>query len=208
MGVILTGLLDDGAAGMTAIKRSGGITVVQDPNEADHPDMPLSVLSNIDVDYVESLANMGRLFDKIIKTTEPEEQESPHDVKVEARIDHKLSSRIEDLIQFEKYVINCPDCGGGLFILQKENPVHYRCHIGHSFTDRELLIRVSEVIEEQSWYLLRLMEERRTLLLKFQRSDKEKGYGSSAANNLEKANEMEQHIDTLKQMLRGITIVQ
>jgi two-component system chemotaxis response regulator CheB len=52
IGIILTGLLDDGTAGMATIKRAGGITIVQNPDEADYPDMPLSVLENIEDDYV------------------------------------------------------------------------------------------------------------------------------------------------------------
>src|SRR5689334_14630432 len=57
IGIVLTGLLDDGTAGMSNIKRAGGITVIQNPDEADYPDMPLSVLENVEVDYVESLSN-------------------------------------------------------------------------------------------------------------------------------------------------------
>jgi two-component system, chemotaxis family, protein-glutamate methylesterase/glutaminase len=207
IGIILTGLLDDGSAGMTAIKRAGGITIVQDPNEADHPDMPLSVLSNIEVDHVESLANMGNLLSEIIKSTEPEVREAPFDVQVEAKIDQDFITRTDDLAPFERYDINCPDCGGGLFITQKEHPAHFRCFVGHSYTERELLIRVSEVIEEEMWYLLRIMEERRTLLSKFHKRDKEKGYSSSAAKNQEQVKTMENNIEVLKKMLPSSTKV-
>src|SRR6476469_2071447 len=114
IGIILTGLLDDGAAGMTAIKRSGGITIVQDPNEADHPDMPLSVLSNIDVDHVESLANMGTLLTEIMAHTEPDQRQAPHDVIVETKIDLDISTHTDDLKEFERFEVNCPDCGGSI----------------------------------------------------------------------------------------------
>ncbi len=207
IGIVLTGLLDDGTAGMATIKRSGGITIVQDPNEADHPDMPLSVLSNIEVNYVESLSNMGSRLTEIMETTELKEAEAPFDVKVETKMDQEVSTRIEDLAQFEKFDINCPDCGAGVYITQKEHPVHYRCHIGHSFTDRELLIRLSEVMEEHFWVLLRLMEERRTLLSTLYKKDKEKGYGTSAKKHLEGAQEMEVYIENLKKMIAGTTKV-
>src|SRR5205085_2193329 len=65
-GIVLTGLLDDGTAGMEAIKRSGGSTIVQDPNEAEFPDMPMSVLNNMEVDYCIRLAEMGDVLKKII----------------------------------------------------------------------------------------------------------------------------------------------
>jgi two-component system, chemotaxis family, protein-glutamate methylesterase/glutaminase len=201
IGIILTGLLDDGTAGMAAIKRCGGTTIVQDPNEADHPDMPLSVLENVQVDHSESLSNMGILLTEIINRTAPQEVEVPYDIIQETRIDLRVSTRIENLSQFEKSNINCPDCGGGLYITQKEHPAHYRCHVGHSYTDRELLIRVSEVMESTFWTSLRMMEERRTLLLKLYQSDMDKGYTKGANRHLERAQEMEVHINNLKQIL-------
>jgi two-component system chemotaxis response regulator CheB len=207
IGIVLTGMLDDGTSGMASIKRSGGITIVQDPNEADYPDMPLSVLDNVKVDHTESLAKMGELIREIIRTTHPKEVEVPQDVRTETEMDRRITTRIEDLSQFEKADINCPDCGGGLHITQKEHPVHYRCHVGHSFTDRELLIRMSEVLESTFWTSLRMMEERRTMLLRLAKKDREKGYGSTAARHEELAREMEKHIENLKQILFSTTHV-
>jgi two-component system chemotaxis response regulator CheB len=201
IGIILTGLLDDGTAGMSAIKRTGGICIVQDPEEADHPDMPLSVLENVAVDFTESLSKMGVLLREIITNTEPQEVKVPDDIALEAGIDQRVSTRIDDLAKLEKAEFNCPDCGGGLWITQKDHPTHYRCHVGHSYTERELLIRVSEVMENTFWSALRMMEERRSLLLKLHQKDKQRGYLSSANLHLQKAEEMEVHIENLKQIL-------
>lgn len=208
IGIILTGLLDDGTAGMASIKRCGGTTIVQNPNEADHPDMPLSVLENVQVDHSESLSNMGVLLTELINRAELQEVEVPYDIIQETKIDRRVSTRIEDLSQFEKSNINCPDCGGGLYITQKEHPAHYRCHVGHSYTERELLIRVSEVMETTFWTSLRMMEERRALLLKLYQSDMDKGYTKSANRHLERAQEMEVHINNLKQILFNATEVE
>lgn len=208
IGIILTGMLDDGTAGMSNIKRAGGIAIVQDPNEADYPDMPLSVVDTVEVDFIESLSKMGVLLKEIIANTEPQKVTVPEDILVEARIDQRVSTRIDDLTQFEKSEINCPDCGGGLHIIQKEHPTHYRCHVGHSFTDRELLIRVSEVMENTFWTSLRMMEERRSLLLKLSKKDADRGYHSSAKRHEEKAVEMDVHINNLKQILFTSTQVE
>ncbi len=201
IGIILTGMLDDGTAGMSHIKRAGGTTIIQNPDEADYPDMPLSVLENVEVDYVESLSKMGVLLSEIIETTEPKEVEVPFDIAQETKIDLRVSTRLDDLTMFEKSEINCPDCGGGLHITQKDHPTHYRCHVGHSFTERELLIRLAETMESTFWMALRMMEERRTLLLKMGRRDKERGYESSANQHQDRAKEMEMHIENLKQIL-------
>lgn len=201
IGIILTGMLDDGTAGMAAIKRSGGIAIVQSPNEADYPDMPISVLENMEVDYVESLSKMGELLSEIIANTNPQPVEVPFDVLQETKIDHRVSTRVEDLSQFQKSEFNCPDCGGGLWITQHAHPTHFRCHVGHSYTERELLLRQAETLENTFWIALRMMEERRALLLKMARKDEQRGYGSTAKLHLEKAKELEVHIDNLKQIL-------
>ena len=107
---------------MANIKRAGGITVIQNPDEADYPDMPLSVLENVEVDYVESLSNMGVLLSEIIKNTEPKEVEVPFDIIQEAKLDQRISTRVDNLTMFEKSDINCPDCGGGLYVTQKDHP--------------------------------------------------------------------------------------
>jgi two-component system, chemotaxis family, protein-glutamate methylesterase/glutaminase len=201
IGMILTGLLDDGTAGMSNIKRAGGITMVQHPNEADHPDMPTSVLQNVEVDYVESLSRMGVLLKEIIQSTEPQPVEVPFDIVQETRIDQRVSTRIDDLASFDKLEINCPDCGGGLRVLQQENPAHFRCHVGHSYTEGELMTRLSEVMESTFWTALRMMEERRTLLLKLARQDEAKGYRSTSSLHYQKAKDLEVHIENLKHIL-------
>ena len=201
IGIILTGLLDDGTAGMAAVKRSGGITIVQNPSEADYPDMPVSVLENMDVDYVESLSNMGALLSEIITDTNPTPVEVPFDIVQETTIDKKVSTRVDDLSAFEKAQFNCPDCGGGLYITQTERPTHFRCHVGHSYTEKDLLYRISEVMESTIWTALRMMEERRALLMRLATREQQRGYSSTANLHSVKAKELEQHIDNLKQIL-------
>jgi two-component system, chemotaxis family, protein-glutamate methylesterase/glutaminase len=201
IGVIMTGLLDDGTAGMSTIKRAGGITVVQHPNEAEYPDMPYSVLENVEVDYVESLSGISVLLSDIIRNREPIEVDVPFDIVRETEIDNRISTRIDNLKPFEKSDFNCPDCGGGLYITQKEHPTHYRCHVGHSYTDRELSLRLAEALEATFWTALRMMEERRSLLLRLSGRDKERGYNSTAETHLSRAKELEVHIENLKQIL-------
>jgi len=155
----------------------------------------------MDVDYVESLSNMGELLAEIIADTDPPPAEVPFDIIQETNIDKRVSTRIDDLSAFEKARFNCPDCGGGLYITQDENPTHFRCHVGHSYTEKELLNRISEVMESTFWTALRMMEERRSLLLRLATRDQQRGYSSTAKMHSVKAKELEQHIDNLKQIL-------
>ena len=66
-GIILTGLLNDGVAGMNAIHRSGGACIVQDPDEAEYADMPGAVLKIIQPDYCIPINNMGEALETILK---------------------------------------------------------------------------------------------------------------------------------------------
>jgi len=200
IGVILTGLLDDGLAGMGAIKRAGGIAIVQNPSEADYPDMPMSVIDNVEVDYITSLSKMGEIIREIVETTKPKKVEVPFDIMQESEIDQRVSTRVENLQHYEKLDVNCPDCGGGLYLTQKE-PAHMRCHVGHSYTERELLSRIAEVMESTFWTALRMMEERRALLIKMAKRDEDRGYTSTSQIHLERARELEVHIENLKQIL-------
>jgi two-component system chemotaxis response regulator CheB len=79
--------------------------------------------------------------------------------------------------------------------------------VGHSFTERELMIRMAEVMESTFWTALRMMEERRSLLLKMEKRDRERGYESSAGQHRERALEMEVHIENLKQILFSTAFV-
>jgi hypothetical protein len=82
IGVVLTGSLDDGTNGMDAIKRSGGITIVQDPNEAEYPDMPLSVLNAMEVDHCIPLSQMGDVIFDITQTKRKEKASMPARIAV------------------------------------------------------------------------------------------------------------------------------
>jgi two-component system chemotaxis response regulator CheB len=66
VGVILTGTLDEGVAGLAWVKRHGGVTVVQDPSEARFPEMPANALRHVAVDYVAPIRDIGRLLVKLV----------------------------------------------------------------------------------------------------------------------------------------------
>ncbi len=201
IGIILTGYLDDGTQGMAAIRRSGGVCIVQDPNEAEYPDMPLSVLNIMEVDYCVPLSGMGNIIEDITQKPEPQKSDVPPDILAEADIDRRVSTSIAGLTLFEKSIYNCPDCGGGLWITQKDYPTHYRCHVGHSYSEKDLLIRQNEAIENTLWMAMRLMEERKSLLTRLYENENKKGLKNSARLHSEQANELNNHIDNLKKIL-------
>jgi two-component system chemotaxis response regulator CheB len=203
IGIILSGLLDDGTSGMWAIKRSGGTCVVQDPNQAEYPDMPLSVINNMEVDYVATLDEIGPMIAEIVKLKKGRKTAVPKDVIAESKIAEQTAVGIDDVkkLDVEQSLFACPDCGGGLWEAKNDIIKRYRCHIGHAYTERDLVLKQAETAGATLWVALRMMEERKHLLKKMGVDYSKKGYKSLSTINVEKQDEMGRHINKLKEIL-------
>ena len=202
IGIILSGLLDDGTSGMWAIKRSGGTCIVQDPNEAEYPDMPLSVINNMEVEHVSPLGEIGGLIAQIIKLKKGRKKAVPKDVIAESKIAETTAVGIGDIEKIaDLSSFACPDCGGNLWAVKGDIIKRYRCHIGHAYTEKDLVIKQAETASTTLWVALRMMEERKHLLKKMQIETEKKGHKTLALNHIERHDDMERHITTLKKIL-------
>jgi two-component system, chemotaxis family, protein-glutamate methylesterase/glutaminase len=199
IGVILTGMLDDGTAGLLAIQRCGGLTVVQDPKDAAYPEMPQSALNNLTVDHCVPLAGMGRLLQTLIHAHRGRRIAIPDDIRTEAVIAERVVSDVAQVNGLGSQVpYNCPNCGGVLWELNHPDARRYRCHTGHSFTASALLTSQSERIEETLWTSLRMFEERKNLLNNMaQREVRTERKGSY----MHRAKDTEIHIQRIRAML-------
>jgi two-component system chemotaxis response regulator CheB len=207
IGIILTGLLDDGTSGMGAIKRSGGICMVQEPEEAEFGDMPNNVLNNVDVDFRVPLGDMGYILNDLFSKPSGEAIPVPREVQIEAEITERLATHVQDLAQIgEQSLFNCPDCGGGLFKVNDPAVNRYRCHTGHVYTEKTLLQVQSEHIEETLWVAMRMLEERRNLLLTVSGREKENGTNGEWKDKQVRADEINVHIERLKHVLQTISV--
>jgi two-component system chemotaxis response regulator CheB len=205
IGIILTGLLQDGTAGMQTIKKCGGITIVQDPEEAEYADMPMSVLQNVPVDYSVGLAEMGALLEEKTANGLPPSYPVPPDVLTEAAIAEKVSVGIPIVAQLgTNSLFSCPDCGGGLWEINDGQLTRFRCHIGHSYTARDLALKQADQLEATIWIAVRMMEERRQLLEKMALEERTKGWHQSAIRKEERIGELVTHIERLKYLIFDI----
>jgi two-component system, chemotaxis family, protein-glutamate methylesterase/glutaminase len=202
IGIILTGMLDDGTAGMSAIKRCGGTCIVQDPNEAEYPDMPLSVLKQIDVDYCIPLSEMGGIISKIITEKEVKNTIIPSDIVKEVQLSEAGVGTIKELAELgAPSVFSCPDCGGVLFELKNDALTRFKCHTGHSYSVNELLLKQNKNLESSLWVALRSLEERKNLLFQLSEKNIQRGYNRAASDYREKIDELKVHVDNLKTIL-------
>jgi two-component system chemotaxis response regulator CheB len=199
IGVVLTGMLDDGTAGLTAIRKCGGVTVVQDPKDAAYPGMPQSALDNLDVDFCVPIAEMGELLTTLVSKPHGKSKPAPADVRTEAKIAERVLSDVEQVNGLGDQVpYNCPNCGGVLWEMDASRAKRYRCHTGHSFTQEALLASQSEKIEEVLWVSLRMFEERRNLLTSMGKTAVHRSLKSS---NRQRLRETAGYIERIRSLL-------
>jgi two-component system chemotaxis response regulator CheB len=209
IGIVLSGLLDDGTSGMGAIKRSGGICIVQEPEEAEFADMPTNVLNNVDVDYRVPVTDMAYILQDLFAQPTRENKPVPKEILIEADITERLNTSIDDLSTISTPTIfNCPDCGGGLWKINQDNVHRYRCHTGHVYTEKALMEVQSQEVEETLWVALRMLEERRNLLQTIAIHDAELGLVNIAKDKEERAEQMHVHIERLKSILQTISLTE
>jgi two-component system chemotaxis response regulator CheB len=203
VGVVLTGMLHDGTAGLDFIKRCGGVAVVQDPADAEYPSMPESALRNVAVDYVVPLAEMGGLLTSLVSPDLPPEAAGmatpiPPDLKLEAAIAERVVGTTEEAMQLgHPAPLTCPDCGGSLWEIKHGSVLRYRCHTGHAFTAEALAESNHHALEETLWVALRMMEERKNLLA----SMASHGDGHFSVQQAERVEEIKRHINRLREFL-------
>lgn len=176
-GVILTGNLNDGAQGLFEIKRMGGTAIVQDPDDADYPEMPRSASHNVAVDYCLPLAQMPELLFRIVSRSEKEMDAMPIDPPfASGRPPENL-----DLDTFDRpLTVTCPDCGGALKKFQLGSMLKFGCHIGHSYTADILATAQFEEMEKVMRAAVRFLNERAEFCL--QMADHGGGGLSSASS--------------------------
>ncbi|KQU65959.1 hypothetical protein ASE08_05630 [Rhizobacter sp. Root16D2] len=184
IGVVLTGTLDDGTAGLQAIKAMGGTAVVQDPADAVEPGMPASALRHVPVDHCVPLAAMAPLLTALAGapvnvaaaltgngTNHGRTKEYAAMSPTQQRLVHEQALMLgtgnftEHLRAVgQPSMFTCPECHGGLWELRDVVPRRLRCHTGHAFTERSLQLALSESVDEALWAALRALQEKEALL--------------------------------------------
>lgn len=200
IGIILTGYLDDGVAGLKVIQRCGGICIVQDPADADYPDMPNNALKQVKPDYCLPIEEMGSVLYQLLSRKIGKRPKTPKDILVEAKIAERVLSDLPSVNALgEQVPFNCPDCGGVLWKMDMDSSLRYRCHTGHAYTAASLLAEQTKKIEETMWIALRMFEERKNLL----NTIAEKQRGATARLTIERANLTDVHINRIRTILKS-----
>ncbi|MDB5751410.1 MAG: Protein-glutamate methylesterase [Ramlibacter sp.] len=164
IGVVLTGQLDDGSAGLAAVKDCGGIAVVQDPAEAVEPEMPYSALAACEVDHCVPLAHIAPLLARLVRARPQPLPPAPERLAREVAINRDAAT-LDNLAAITiPSCLTCPDCGGTLSEVKEGKPLRYRCHTGHAFSVRTLISLQADAADSALWGSIRILREREMLL--------------------------------------------
>jgi len=202
VGVVLTGLLDDGTAGLLAIKRCGGLAVVQSPEDALYPDMPQNALDSVAVDNCLALADVGALLARLAQQPAGESPPVPADLLLELKVLQNIRSDVKSEERLgDRSPLTCPQCGGTLWQLYDNGPPRYLCHVGHAFTGRALLAEQDENLEQAFWAAMRALEERARLLASLVSAERAAGRQRSAEIYEKRLAETRGHVEQIRALL-------
>ena len=214
IGIVLTGLLNDGTSGMWTVKRLGGLTLVQQPGDALYPSMPESVLEYVDVDHILPLADMALLLGQLTHEKAPEPITTPvidHEMaqlKAEVATAAQTSAFEQGILSLGQLTpLTCPECHGALVSFQEGKLIRYRCHTGHAFTADGLLSEVTQSIEDTLWQAVRgieesimLLEQASTQLIAAGHTDTAEQYRAKAAEATHRAARIREQIFSQEQL--------
>lgn len=199
IGIVLSGYLNDGAAGLAAIKRCGGVALVQDPAEATAEEMPRNALHATDVDMVATGSGLGDVLPGLVQATAGPVLPVPADIRLEVEI---AAGRRIDTDAFRQVAapvaLTCPQCGGVLSQIEASQPLRFRCQVGHAVTAEVLASEQENAVDEAMRIALRIVGERAELVQRMADDARTAGRVRTAQTYLERAEELRHHAETIR----------
>jgi two-component system chemotaxis response regulator CheB len=203
IGVILSGMRDDGSAGLASIKASGGAAIVQDPEEAMYGAMPRSALASVAVDGVVPSGEVASAVAAMVNGDPlPPGGQSPDDPPAAPEPPSPMPG--EPLP--DRLTTICPECGGVLTEHHRAGVVQWECRVGHRYSPDSLLTAQAEGVEAAMWAAVRALEDRRILLDRMARQFESREQHISARSVRQRANEAREHAQAVRAALAGAAL--
>ena len=203
--VVLSGSGDDGTAGLTVVRRRGGVGIAQLPMEAICASMPTNAIDVAGADYCLPAAEIGELIGKLAQEEVPDmapiDPQHGFPVPEEMREDYQWTEEGGDPPSLSGFT--CPECGGRLWEIQETELVRYRCRVGHGYSPDSLLTSDTEALEGALWAALNALEEHASLTRRLARDARSRSHQLSANRFDERAVDTERQAAILRQLLQG-----
>jgi len=205
IGAVLTGTLGDGASGLWALHRCGGVTLVQDPKDAAFAEMPLTALSRARPDHIVRLKEIPALLESLVHQPAAEPVPAPHALRYEVEVARSGRSSMTDMDSLgRRSVLACPDCGGVMWEIDEGELSRYRCHVGHTYTAELMSLALDDNLRRALASALRALEEREALARKLHREAVKGGHRLLAENWAEKARDFEHETKVIRESIRRV----
>lgn len=202
VGVVLSGLLDDGTAGLAAIKQRGGVAISQDPEEALYSGMPRSAIENVDVDYILKVTDICKTLTRLASEPVLESQPVTPQLDMEANIaQFDLDTMQNTQRPGTPSGFACPECSGALWELHEGKLIRFRCRTGHAYSINSLLAEQTDALEVALWSALRALEEKAALTERMAIRARTRSQNISAQRFQEQAQDSQQSAALVREML-------
>lgn len=203
IGAVLTGTLGDGASGLHTLHEYGGLTVVQDPNDASFSGMPEAALTMFSPDHVTGLADMPALFRRLVNKPQGRLAEPSADLIYEVELAKGGNGSMSQLDRMgERSLLACPDCHGVMWEIKEGDLTRYRCHVGHAYTAELMSLALDETLRRALSSGLRALDERIALARKLHDQSRDAGRIHLAESWRRKLVESEQEAEILRDAIR------
>jgi two-component system chemotaxis response regulator CheB len=205
VGVLLTGMLDDGVAGLRAIHEAGGVAIVQDPADAAFAELPRRALVAFDPDRVLPIDAIGGAITAIVGER-ASAVTAPRDLALEARIDREAPASPEMMGELgTQTAMSCPECHGPMWQVGDEAVRRFRCYLGHAVTARELLHASAAEVESALWSAVRALNDRATTLETLATDAARVGNHQSAETYASRARETRQQAELARRFMLDLS---
>lgn len=210
IGIILSGALDDGTAGLLAIKRQGGLAVVQDPKEAFYTGMPSSAIQNVNVNYICPVGEMGFLLQRLV--LEPAFISTPPKpngvIRKEIKVaEFDINTIEDDNRPGDPSQFSCPECGGVLWEIQDGELARYRCRVGHAFSVESMQAEQVAALENALWVALKTIEENISLTKRMIKTARERQQSWLIKRFAERMADAEQNARVLRDVIAKSRVI-
>lgn len=199
IGVVLSGLLSDGASGLSAIKRCGGLALVQDPSDAAADEMPRRALEAATVDLCVSGGRLGDVLSDLVQEAAGTALPIPAELRLEVAIAAGERVGSDNLMAMaDPVALTCPACGGVMSKVRAPGPLRFRCQVGHGYTADALAKEQEGRIDEALRVALRIIEERAELVHRMAEDGRQTGRRAVAEMYAARADEYRAHAETIR----------
>jgi two-component system chemotaxis response regulator CheB len=197
IGVILTGMQSDGAIGLSWIKKAGGKAIVQDPEEAPYPDMPLAAADSTSIDAILPIEAMAAWLIAQTSTRVAQRSSGP----IPAPRPNRKAANLAGAPPPVPSKFTCPECHGTLWTVNEPSTDRFVCRVGHSYSFSDLDLAKSNELETALWVSMRTMQERADLQRRLAAEARERSQFKVAQQFEQRATELKKHTDVLSGLL-------